>query len=159
MDGYVADRHVRHRWSTRCISFLQVQWQSEAHQDSDQGWLLLHRWEQAVQNCRGETFLFYFRFYLPAAALCVITLTLACIYTIPREQRKGKPLLFLFILHLQCFSSLDLRCRNKLIKVLCGTMLAHRTCGLLCSRFVVMWLTRTWWNTTNNTLWRKVLAA
>lgn len=57
MDGYVADRHVGHRCSTRRISFLQVQRQSEAHQDPDQGWMLLHRREPAVQNRRGETFL------------------------------------------------------------------------------------------------------
>lgn len=58
MDGNVADRHVRRRCSRRRISSLQVQRQSEAHQDPDQGWLLLHRREPAVQNCRGETFLF-----------------------------------------------------------------------------------------------------
>lgn len=64
---------------------------------------------------RWGIFILDFRFYTPAAALSVNTLTLACIYTIPREQCKGKPLSFLFILHLQCLSSLDLRYRNKLM--------------------------------------------
>lgn len=64
---------------------------------------------------RWDIFILDFRFFTPAAALSVNTLTLACIYSIPPEQCKGKLWPFLFILHLQCLSSLDLRCRNKLI--------------------------------------------
>lgn len=71
----------------------------------------------------------------------ITTLTLACICRIPPEQCKGNLLPCLFILHLQCFGPLNLRFRNWLMKVLCGTMWARFTCGLLCSRFTVMWLT------------------